>query len=434
MKKFLTIIIIFLFSVCCVSYANSSLIDLEGLTDGQIQSIENVYYNDLMSDYGDGTFRPYNGFTRAEFARLIILVTGHAAEVESVTTTTFTDVSNIHWAYGYIELAAQYDLIPIYGNEFLPQDPVLIQQVIYGLINGLDLGDIAEEQGGYPDGYISLANEIELGNNLDSSVYADSDARRVDVAVLVDNTYTYYNAMMNPFDDIYDLTQEQQTAILALNMAQIMKGYTDRTFRPLQVVTREEYAQTIVKATKLEYLTDAFANAAPFTFIDVPQNRWSYGYIQLVAACDFIPISGDKFEPEKPVLLSEVIYGLINILGYNYEFSDNESAYPLQYTLKAVELGITDNIYSRINTTNNATRVDLAVMIMNSFNIPEYRIPGDINDDRNINIIDVKLLLQKVVNGDAVTSEDLIVCDLNNDSRINIIDVKILLQRVINNN
>ena len=131
----------------------------------------------------------------------------------------------------------------------------------------MDLGDIAEEQGGYPDGYISLANEIELGNNLDSSVYADSDARRVDVAVLVDNTYTYYDAMMNPFDDIYDLTQEQQTAILALNMAQIMKGYTDRTFRPLQVVTREEYAQTIVKATKLEYLTDAFANAAPFTFI-----------------------------------------------------------------------------------------------------------------------------------------------------------------------
>ncbi len=63
------------------------------------------------------------------------------------------------------------------------------------------------------------------------------------------------------------------------------------------------------------------------------------------------------------------------------------------------------------------------------------RTPGDLNNDTNINIIDVKLLLQKVIAGVlSPTSEEIEVCDLNNDGAINIIDVKLLLQRVISGN
>ena len=57
---------------------------------------------------------------------------------------------------------------------------------------------------------------------------------------------------------------------------------------------------------------------------------------------------------------------------------------------------------------------------------------GDINDDGNINIIDVKLLLQTVISGsNSYTDEQMETSDMNNDGNINIIDVKLLLQRVI---
>ena len=63
------------------------------------------------------------------------------------------------------------------------------------------------------------------------------------------------------------------------------------------------------------------------------------------------------------------------------------------------------------------------------------RTPGDLNNDKNVNIIDVKLLLQKVIAGvSSPTSEDIEVCDINNDGTINIVDVKLLLQRVISGN
>ncbi len=57
---------------------------------------------------------------------------------------------------------------------------------------------------------------------------------------------------------------------------------------------------------------------------------------------------------------------------------------------------------------------------------------GDLNEDGNVNIIDVRLILQKVISGvSSPSSAELAVCDLNNDEKINIIDVKLLLQRVI---
>ena len=59
-------------------------------------------------------------------------------------------------------------------------------------------------------------------------------------------------------------------------------------------------------------------------------------------------------------------------------------------------------------------------------------LKGDVNFDGNINIIDVKLLLQTVISNTYFLSEDqFYVMDINDDDNINIIDVKLLLQQVI---
>ena len=59
-------------------------------------------------------------------------------------------------------------------------------------------------------------------------------------------------------------------------------------------------------------------------------------------------------------------------------------------------------------------------------------LKGDVNFDGNINIIDVKLLLQTVISNTYFLSEDqFYVMDINDDDNINILDVKLLLQQVI---
>ncbi len=63
-----------------------------------------------------------------------------------------------------------------------------------------------------------------------------------------------------------------------------------------------------------------------------------------------------------------------------------------------------------------------------------YGIPGDVNKDKNVDVIDLRLLLQTVINraGSQWTQEELAIMDLNGDKDIDIVDVRLLLQICIN--
>ena len=72
--------------------------------------------------------------------------------------------------------------------------------------------------------------------------------------------------------------------------------------------------------------------------------------------------------------------------------------------------------------------------IVNINNIPESQY-GDLNNNLTVDIIDVRILLQKVIANQTGnwTEEEIKICDLNKDGKIDIIDVRILLQKVISN-
>ena len=60
---------------------------------------------------------------------------------------------------------------------------------------------------------------------------------------------------------------------------------------------------------------------------------------------------------------------------------------------------------------------------------------GDLDNNKKIEIIDVRLLLQKVINSlqnDTWRRSELLLMDMNNGGSINIIDVRLLLQECIN--
>lgn len=83
-------------------------------------NIKALFLTGAVQGYGDGTFRPEQPITRAEFVKLLLLAAGH--QELRPTQPTFADVPAAHWAYGYVQSAvANGILLPAdYGPNFAP--------------------------------------------------------------------------------------------------------------------------------------------------------------------------------------------------------------------------------------------------------------------------------------------------------------------------
>ncbi|MDP4118507.1 MAG: S-layer homology domain-containing protein [Bacillota bacterium] len=122
----------------------------------------------LLTGYSNGSFAPDAHITRSEFAAVVCRALGlEDAALGSAGNTVFADVPAGYWASGYINLAVGLKIINGYGDgNFGPEDDVLYEDAIKMIVSALGYTPDANEQGGYPDGYISVA----LGNKMLSSV------------------------------------------------------------------------------------------------------------------------------------------------------------------------------------------------------------------------------------------------------------------------
>ena len=58
-------------------------------------------------------------------------------------------------------------------------------------------------------------------------------------------------------------------------------------------------------------------------------------------------------------------------------------------------------------------------------------IKGDINNDEQVTLLDVRLMLQKVINN-SYTNEEINIIDYNNDDDATLLDVRLFLQHIVN--
>ncbi len=132
----------------------------------------------------NGNFNPDATITRSEMAKILctMLNTGELAQRE----TSFNDVPSSHWASGYISYAQQLGCIDGYGDgNFGPEDPVTYVQVIKLVMATLGYTYMANENGGYPTGYLYVAANAEVTKGVSGS--GDEPAARSLVAVIVNN-------------------------------------------------------------------------------------------------------------------------------------------------------------------------------------------------------------------------------------------------------
>lgn len=128
-------------------------------TDYEVE--DNAYFADsfgLMSGYDDGSFRPNNPITRAEFAKSIMKAAEIAYPETQPAAICFTDLDETHWAYNDIAKAVSLGIINGFEDgSFHPNENVTYEQAVAMIFNLLGYKPVAELYGGYPNAYISLA-------------------------------------------------------------------------------------------------------------------------------------------------------------------------------------------------------------------------------------------------------------------------------------
>src|SRR5438093_1486934 len=77
------------------------------------EAVRYLYCHGIISGYGDGTFRPYNLTTRAQFIKIVVLARGW--NLYTPAAPTFRDVPADSPFYQYIETAYNHAIISGYN-------------------------------------------------------------------------------------------------------------------------------------------------------------------------------------------------------------------------------------------------------------------------------------------------------------------------------
>ena len=109
------------------------------------KQIEELTEKGVIVGYPDGTFKPDDNVSRAEFASMAIKALGqeHTTVAQPVT---FTDIDTSFWAYDAIQKALYFDLIscPPQGEPFRPEDTVTRAESISVAVNALTTEQISD--------------------------------------------------------------------------------------------------------------------------------------------------------------------------------------------------------------------------------------------------------------------------------------------------
>ncbi|MDO5725327.1 MAG: S-layer homology domain-containing protein [Tissierellia bacterium] len=131
--------IFLIFFSCQSARANVQYIDMKGHWSNNYVQV--VTDSNIMNGYTDGTFKPNNNITRAEFYRII----NQLAELKKTYTVTFQDVKKSDWFYNEVAkgIKAGY-ILPTTGN-LNPNRDITRQEAMYIIGFMYELAPIPEE-------------------------------------------------------------------------------------------------------------------------------------------------------------------------------------------------------------------------------------------------------------------------------------------------
>ena len=196
MKKFICILFCsILFHTSCFAFNDINVADLK-------VTIDDLVSFGIISGYEDGSFRPDNNITRAEFSKMIVCATGYNY-FECKIDSSFVDVNHSHWSKDYIYISKRLGIVNgISDTTFEPESNITYEQAIKMIICSLGYGELAIEKGGYPNGYMQVAFDLGILEGLD--FVQVNFATRKDIALIINKALDIkYNYMYEFENKIY---------------------------------------------------------------------------------------------------------------------------------------------------------------------------------------------------------------------------------------
>lgn len=185
LKKVIALVCVFALALSTVAFGATYTDVAED--SAYYEAVETLNKLGIVNGYEDGTFKPEDGVTRAEMAKLIACIQGYGETAKGAANTAFTDVPSSHWASGYIANAAGMGIINGYGDgTFGPEDPVKYEQAVKMVMATLGYTPFAEKNGGYPTGWLAAAQRYDVSLAV-ANAAVGQDANRGTVAQLLEN-------------------------------------------------------------------------------------------------------------------------------------------------------------------------------------------------------------------------------------------------------
>lgn len=168
------------------------------------QSIIALEKKGVISGYADNSFKPDNVVTRCEFVKMIV----SAFKLGGKSDTSYTDVSENHWALDYIQAASYYGIITGNGDGSFNPDGIITREqaatIIYraislkctlpeGVSDFTDIGSISD----YALRPILDLAGAGLINGTGNGVFSPAEnTTRAQSATLINNVLEYVNALI----------------------------------------------------------------------------------------------------------------------------------------------------------------------------------------------------------------------------------------------
>lgn len=158
MKKILSLILVL--SILCSFPVITHSEDVADASDDE--AVETLVALGIIEGSG-GDLMLDKVLTRAEFVTMLMRVMNSEYQNDSMY---FEDVPKSHWAFADISTACMMGIVQ--GNEekkFQPDKPVVYEEMVKMLVCALGYGTYASLKGGYPAGYMAVAQQKDLLDN-----------------------------------------------------------------------------------------------------------------------------------------------------------------------------------------------------------------------------------------------------------------------------
>ncbi len=170
MKRFLATLMLVAFVVTSFAIMPVSAAKFSDVTEGGNTEEAVTVLNKLgvINGYEDGTFRPKNNVTRAEFTAMLLRTRGMASVGStSLEDPPFPDVTDpsVSWAIGNIRTARDMKIINGYEDgTFRPNNTVTYEEAIKMIVCALGYGDmsVAEEGAAWYAKYLAAATQLKF--------------------------------------------------------------------------------------------------------------------------------------------------------------------------------------------------------------------------------------------------------------------------------